>query len=90
MALGWGVIGAPSGRDNGDDNNTTPYASCHRIATREIANDSQSPTRFVTPTTYKEVMTPHAILRMFEQDFSERQEHDNREMSQKKTRDSLR
>ena len=85
-ALGWGVIGAPGGRDNSDDNDTAPHANCHRIATREIANDSQLPTRFVTPETYKEVMTPHAILRMFEQDFSERQAHENREMSQEDKR----
>ncbi|XP_068675533.1 uncharacterized protein [Montipora foliosa] len=31
-------------------------------------------------------MTPHAILPMFEQDFSERQERDNREMSQEDKR----
>ena len=85
-ALGWGVIGAPGGRDNSDDNDTTPHANFHRIPTREIANDSQLPTRFVTPETYKEVMTPHAILRMFEQDFSERQAHENREMSQEDKR----
>ena len=85
-ALGWGVVGASSGRDNGDHNDTTPYASCHRIATRAIANDSQLPTRCVIQATYKEVMTSHAILRMFEQDFSERQANDNREMSQEDKR----
>ena len=42
-AIGWGVVGTPSGRDSGDDNDTTPYASCHRIATREVANDSCPP-----------------------------------------------
>ena len=71
---------------NSDDNDTSPHANCHRIATREIANDSQSRTQFLTPATYKEVMTPHAILRMFEQDFSERRAHDNREISQKDKR----
>ena len=40
----------------------------------------------MTPTTFKEVMTPHAIVRMFEQDFSERQAHDNRKMSQEDKR----
>ena len=35
----------------------------------------------MTPAAYKEAMTPQAILRMFEQDFSERQAHDDRDMS---------
>ena len=40
---------------NSDDNDTSPHANCHRIATREIANDSQTHTQFLTPATYKEV-----------------------------------
>ena len=80
-AIGWGAVGAPSVRDSDDDSVTTPYASCHRIATREVANDSQSPTRFVTLTTFKEVMTPHAILRMFEQTTTERYPKKTRDLS---------
>ena len=41
MALSCRVIGAPGGGDDSDDNNATPYANCHRIGTREVANDSQ-------------------------------------------------
>ena len=70
--LGWGVVGA---RLHGDpEEDIGEKASCHRIATREIAGEEGPSNKFVPLKTCKEIMTPSTIKRMFEQDFSDTQE----------------
>ena len=69
-SLGWCVIGASAdGKVSTDDN--VAFAGCHRIATREISGDNKTPMEFVMPVKCNEVMTPLAVQRMFEMDFSE-------------------
>lgn len=91
-ALGWGIISAVTESDSATDG--VVNAGCHNIATRELGSDKQQLNQFVLPESYKEVMTPLSVKRMFEQDFSETQTND-KPMSQedikfmKITKDSI-
>lgn len=67
--LGWGIIGPASpGKDFsvGEDAST-----CHRVVTCEIGS-SRLDDRFVVDAQTKEVMNPFEVRKMFELDFSER------------------
>ena len=70
--FGWGVIGATSHleRDERDESDGTSLY-CHRVMTSDVTTLNAGPT-FVEKTRVKEVMSPNDIIRMFEQDFSER------------------
>ena len=66
--LGWGIVGAVTRDEHSDEANDR--AACLRIATKELGSDTPS-VNFVQDVKCKEIMTPLAINKMFEQDFSE-------------------
>ena len=45
--------------------------SCHRVAGKEIGSEELPSHGFVVETLVKEIISPEAVKRMFQQDFSE-------------------
>lgn len=67
-ALGWGVIGAEVQGSECDGSGTR----CHYVSTRGIDTDSGTSFLITQPAPHKEVMTPLAVKRLFEQEFPEK------------------
>ena len=68
--LGWGIIGPVNPSNDllvGEDDTST----CHRVVTCEIGG-TRFDNRFVVDAQTKEVINPFAVRKMFELDFSER------------------
>ena len=68
--LGWGIIG-PTNAANHSSVGRDDVFTCHRIVTCEIGN-TRLDNRFVVNAQTKEVINPFAVRKMFELDFSER------------------
>ena len=68
--LGWGIIG-PTNAANHSSVGGDDVFTCHRIVTCEIGN-TRLDNRFVGDAQTKEVINPFAVRKMFELDFSER------------------
>ncbi|PFX16140.1 hypothetical protein AWC38_SpisGene19605 [Stylophora pistillata] len=79
--LGWGINGATTGSTDPENYHT----SCHRISTRTTGRESGCQIHFAHPVSHQEVMTPLAVKKMFEQDFSETRDH-NKPFSQEDVR----
>ena len=65
--LGWGIIGPVTGSMNKEDSDF----SCHRVAVKETGSEELPSHGFVVETLVKEIISPEAVKRMFEQDFNE-------------------
>ena len=65
--LGWGIIGPVTGSTNKEDLDVL----CHRVAVKEIGSEELPSHSFVVETLAKEIISPEAVKRMFERDFSE-------------------
>ena len=64
--LGWGIISPVTGSTNREDLDV----SCHRVAVKEIGSKELPSHGFVVETLVKEIISPEAVKRMFQQDFS--------------------
>ena len=72
--LGWGIIGpvVPQEDVGGDGEEEAEAATCNRIMTHEICNDTPRSLNFFPKMQIKEEINPYAVKTMFETDFSER------------------
>ncbi|CAB4044107.1 Hypothetical predicted protein [Paramuricea clavata] len=69
--FGWGLIGVTNPVDHRECQSDGTRIHCHRVTTKDITTQSTGST-FVEQTQVKEVLNPHEVLKMFEQDFSEK------------------
>ena len=74
-ALGWGIIGIVDPKAKVENDNASDVL-CNRVSCREVQTESDKVCHFVAPMQVKEVFSPSQVKKMFELDFSER---DNRE-----------
>ena len=74
-ALGWGIIGIVDPKVKVENDNASDVL-CNRVSCREVQTGSDKVCHFVAPMQVKEVFSPSQVKKMFELDFSER---DNRE-----------
>ncbi|CAB4024591.1 Hypothetical predicted protein [Paramuricea clavata] len=69
--FGWGLIGVTNPVDHRECQSDGTRIHCHRVTTKDITTQSTGST-FVEQTQVKEVLNPHEVLKMFEQDVSEK------------------
>ena len=74
---GWAIVG-PLYMSNKE----LPTMSCNRVATKEVGSGRHLDHHFVVENKVREVVTPQALNKMFELDFSERTENKGLEYSQ--------
>ena len=68
--LGWGIIG-PANPAHDLPVREDGASTCHRVVTREIGS-TRLENKFIVDAQTKEVITPFTVSKMFELDFSER------------------
>ena len=71
--LGWGIIGPiTSQQERQEDEEDAEPTMCHRILSREIGSNTPTSLSFIPKVQFKEEINPHAVKKMFEMDFSEK------------------
>jgi hypothetical protein len=73
--FGWGLIGVTNPVDHRECQSDGTRMHCHRVTTKDITTQSTSST-FVEQTQVKEVLNPHEVLKVFEQDFSKKKKRE--------------
>ena len=81
--LGWGIVGPVHEASEQED--SEELGTCNRIVTREIPTSKNANHAFVVKSRSKEVISPAAVKKMFEADFSE-QNVETRGLSQEDRR----
>lgn len=70
--LGWGIIGPITSQQERQDEEDAEPTICHRIVSREIGSNAPTSLSFIPKVQFKEEINPHAVKKMFEMDFSEK------------------
>lgn len=70
--LGWEIIGPVTPYQESLDEDEAEFATCNRIMSREIGNNAPLDLQFIPVAHSKGEITPYAVKKMFEADFSKR------------------